>query len=349
LFINFTFAKNKFDLNQHLVIPFPNSISVSIKREDLIHPFVSGNKFRKLKYNLLQAKKEKTLTLLTFGGAFSNHIAAVAFAGKENGFRTIGIIRGDELRDKIAGNPTLEFAQNCGMQLEFVSREEYRRKKEIPFLENIKEKFGDFYLIPEGGTNELAIKGCQEILTEEDSRYNYVCCAVGTGGTISGIINSALPHQKVLGFPALKGDFLKDEIRIFAQNEMSITGFDASTDEDVRPELLRIGEAIPCSNKKQILDTHENWELITDYHFGGYGKVNQDLIAFINQFYAENQIPLDPIYTGKMVFGVMDLIQKNYFPPHSKILLIHTGGIQGIQGMNLKLKNKQLPTINIYV
>jgi 1-aminocyclopropane-1-carboxylate deaminase len=311
LFINFTFAKNKFDLNQHLVIPFPNSISVHIKREDLIHPFVSGNKFRKLKYNLLQAKKEKAVTLLTFGGAFSNHIAAVAFAGKENGFRTIGIIRGDELRDKIAGNPTLEFAKNCGMQLEFVSREEYRMKNEIPFLENIKEKFGDFYLIPEGGTNELAIKGCQEILTEEDSQYNYVCCAVGTGGTISGIINSALPHQKVLGFPALKGDFLKDEIRIFAQNE--------------------------------------NWELITDYHFGGYGKVNQDLIAFINQFYAENQIPLDPIYTGKMVFGVMDLIQKNYFPAHSKILLIHTGGIQGIQGMNLKLKNKQLPTINIYV
>jgi 1-aminocyclopropane-1-carboxylate deaminase len=311
LFINFTFAKNKFDLNQHLVIPFPNSISVQIKREDLIHPFVSGNKFRKLKYNLLQAKKEKAVTLLTFGGAFSNHIAAVAFAGKENGFKTIGIIRGDELRDKIAGNPTLEFAKNCGMQLEFVSREEYRRKNEIPFLENIKEKFGDFYLIPEGGTNELAIKGCQEILAEEDSQYNYICCAVGTGGTISGIINSALPHQKVLGFPALKGDFLKDEIRIFVQNE--------------------------------------NWELITDYHFGGYGKVNQDLIAFINQFYAENQIPLDPIYTGKMVFGVMDLIQKNYFPPHSKILLIHTGGIQGIQGMNLKLKNKQLPTINIYV
>ncbi|UQD54972.1 1-aminocyclopropane-1-carboxylate deaminase/D-cysteine desulfhydrase [Flavobacterium sp. K5-23] len=298
-------------MNQQLVIPFPNSISVHIKREDLIHPFVSGNKFRKLKYNLLQAKEEKAVTLLTFGGAYSNHIAAVAFAGKENGFKTIGIIRGDELRDKIVGNPTLEFAQSCGMQLEFVSREEYRLKNEIPFLENIKEKYGDFYLIPEGGTNELAVKGCQEILTEKDSQFDYICCAVGTGGTISGIINSALPHQKVLGFPALKGDFLKDEIRIFAQNE--------------------------------------NWELLTDYHFGGYGKINQDLIAFINQFYAENQIPLDPIYTGKMVFGVIDLINKNYFPPHSKILLIHTGGIQGIQGMNLKLKNKKLPTINIYV
>ncbi len=135
--------------------------------------------------------------------------------------------------------------------------------------------------------------------------------AVGTGGTISGLINSALSHQKVLGFPALKGDFLQDEIRIFAK--------------------------------------HENWELVTDYHFGGYGKVNEALIAFINQFFQENKIPLDPIYTGKMVFGVMNRIATSYFPPKSKILLIHTGGIQGIQGMNLKLKNKKLPTIDIHV
>ncbi|MFV8327264.1 1-aminocyclopropane-1-carboxylate deaminase/D-cysteine desulfhydrase [Flavobacterium sp. ZS1P14] len=298
-------------MNQQLTLSFPDSISVHIKREDLIHPFVSGNKFRKLKYNLLQAKEESQETVLTFGGAFSNHIAAVAFAGKEKGFKTIGIIRGDELASKISENPTLLFAQNCGMQLEFISRAEYRLKSEASFLANLKIKFGDFYLIPEGGTNALAVKGCQEIVTEEDSVFDYVCCSVGTGGTISGIINSVLRHQKVLGFPALKGDFLKEEIRNFAQNE--------------------------------------NWELITAYHFGGYGKVNPELIEFINQFYQENQIPLDPIYTGKMVFGVMDLIHKNYFPAQSKILLIHTGGIQGIQGMNMKLRNKQLPTININV
>jgi 1-aminocyclopropane-1-carboxylate deaminase len=298
-------------LNQKLIIEFPHAICVSIKREDLIHPFVSGNKFRKLKYNLLQAKEEGQETLLTFGGAFSNHIAAVAYAGKENGFRTIGIIRGDELRDKITENPTLLFAQNCGMQLEFVSREEYRFKNEISFLENLEKQYGNFYFIPEGGTNELAIRGCQEILTEEDRDFDFVCCSAGTGGTIAGIINSALANQKVLGFPALKGDFLKDEIRIFAQNN--------------------------------------NWDLITDYHFGGYGKVNEHLIAFINQFYHKNNIPLDPIYTGKMVFGVMDLIQKGYFPDQSKILLIHTGGIQGIKGMNMKLKKKQLPIIDIHV
>jgi 1-aminocyclopropane-1-carboxylate deaminase len=298
-------------LNQKVHISFPNFISLSIKREDLIHPVVSGNKFRKLKYNLLQAKAENKKTLLTFGGAFSNHIAAVAFAAKENGFQSIGVIRGDELKDKIAANPTLQFAQECGMQFEFVSREAYRLKKEPSFVEELKLKFGDFFLIPEGGTNALAIKGCEEILTEEDREFDYICCAVGTGGTISGIINSALPHQKVLGFPALKGDFLQDEIRIFVQNE--------------------------------------NWELITDYHFGGYGKVNEDLIDFINTFYSDNQIPLDPIYTGKMVFGVIDLIQKNYFPAHSDILLIHTGGLQGIKGMNVKLKSKQLPTIAINV
>jgi 1-aminocyclopropane-1-carboxylate deaminase len=293
--------------NQNLNIQFSNGISLTIKREDLIHPFVSGNKFRKLKYNLLQAKAENKETLLTFGGAFSNHIAAVAYAGKEQGFKTIGIIRGDELFDKIEENPTLKFAQENGMQFEFVSREEYRLKNETSFIEKLKEKFGDFYLVPEGGTNELAVKGCEEILTDEDAAFNYVCCAVGTGGTISGLINSALPNQKILGFPALKGDFLTDEIRIFAKKD--------------------------------------NWDLISDYHFGGYGKVNLELIEFINAFFEENKVPLDPIYTGKMVFGVIDLIHKNYFPAHSKILLIHTGGLQGIDGMNIKLKQKKLPTL----
>ncbi|MBF4473459.1 1-aminocyclopropane-1-carboxylate deaminase/D-cysteine desulfhydrase [Flavobacterium sp. HJJ] len=289
-------------MNQILPLELPNGISLEIKREDLLHPFISGNKFRKMKYNLLQAKTENQETLLTFGGAYSNHIAAVAYAGKEQGFKTIGIIRGDELRDKITENPTLKFAQECGMEFEFVTREAYRHKTEFDFIAGLKQKFGLFYLVPEGGTNEYAIKGCEEILTEEDANFDYVCLAVGTGGTISGIINSVLPHQKVLGFPALKGDFLKDEIRKFARSE--------------------------------------NWDLVTDYHFGGYGKVNEELVQFINRFYKVTQVPLDPVYTGKMVFGVMDLIHKNYFPDNAKILLIHTGGLQGIQGMNTLLKKK---------
>ncbi len=287
------------------------SVKLFIRREDLIHPFVSGNKFRKLKYNLLEAKNQKKTTLLTFGGAFSNHIAATAFAGKQNGFKTIGIIRGDELASKINENPTLKFAQENGMVFEFVSREAYRLKESDDFIENLKNNYGDFYVIPEGGTNDLAVKGCEEILKEDDSFFDFICSSIGTGGTISGIINSALPHQKVLGFPSLKGDFLQKDIRKFAHKG--------------------------------------NWTLISDYHFGGYGKVSTELIEFINSFYQKNTIPLDPIYTGKMVFGVIDLVHQGYFPENSKILMIHTGGLQGIQGMNLKLKSKNLPLIQVYV
>ena len=286
-----------------------SSVKIFIRREDLIHPFISGNKFRKLKYNLLQATKENHNTLLTFGGAYSNHIAATAFAGKEKGFQTIGIIRGDELVSKIEDNPTLKFAQECGMKFEFVSREEYRLKDTSDFSAKLKDKYGSFYLIPEGGTNVFAVIGCEEILTKEDAIYDYVCCSVGTGGTIAGISNSTSEKQKVLGFPSLKGDFLQKDICNFAKKD--------------------------------------NFSLISDYHFGGYGKVNEELITFINSFYKENKIPLDPIYTGKMVFGVIDLIEKNYFPENSKILLIHTGGIQGVAGMNLKLKNKKLQTIQL--
>lgn len=285
------------------------SIKLFIRREDLIHPFISGNKYRKLKYNLQQAKAENQTTLLTFGGAFSNHIAATAYAGKEHGFETIGIIRGQELASKIDENPTLKFAQDCGMKFVFVTRENYRVKESDDFITELRKNLGSFYLVPEGGTNEFAIKGCEEILSKDDDVYDFICCAIGTGGTISGLINSAKPHQKVLGFPSLKGDFLKEDIRKFAKNN--------------------------------------NWDLISKYHFGGYGKVSDELIEFINDFYKENKIPLDPIYTGKMVFGVIDLIHNNFFPENSKILLIHTGGIQGIEGMNIKLKSKNLQTIQI--
>ena len=284
-------------------------IELDIRREDLIHPFVSGNKFRKLKYNIVQAKKENQTTILTFGGAFSNHIAATAFSAHENGFKSVGIIRGEEVAFKIAENPTLIFAQSYGMDFKFITREEYRNKEEPKFVAALQAEFGSFYFLPEGGTNDLAVKGCEEILTSKDAIYDFIITCVGTGGTIAGIINSSFSHQKILGFPALKGDFLQKDIRKFAIND--------------------------------------NWELITDYHFGGYGKVTAELINFINKFTAENLILLDPIYTSKMVFGVLDLIKNNYFPKNSKILLIHSGGLQGIEGMNKKLKQKNATTIDI--
>jgi len=301
------FSSNFLSDNQHICLDDKKNIELSIKREDLIHPFVSGNKYRKLKYNVLQAREENKTTLLTFGGAFSNHIAAVASAGKAEGFNTIGIIRGDELKDKVDTNPTLSFAKSCGMTLKFINRKEYRDKSNPEFIAKLKDQFEDFYLIPEGGTNNLAIKGCQEILNKKDSKFDYICCAVGTGGTVSGIINASKSNQKVLGFSSLKGDFLNKDISKFA--------------------------------------TSTNWELITDYHFGGYGKINDSLITFINKFKAETAIPLDPIYTGKMMYGIFDLIKKGYFKPNSKILAIHTGGLQGIEGMNAKLKKQNKPLI----
>ncbi|MFV9552393.1 1-aminocyclopropane-1-carboxylate deaminase/D-cysteine desulfhydrase [Algibacter sp. PT7-4] len=283
------------------------SVELFIKREDKIHPFVSGNKYRKLKYNILEAKKNKAQTLLTFGGAFSNHIAAVASAGNIMGFNTIGVIRGEELEGEIANNSTLSFAKKCGMKFKFVSRQVYRNKASEIFINALKKEFGVFYLIPEGGTNTFAVKGCEEILTDSDKSFNYVCCPVGTGGTISGLINCLKPSQQVLGFPALKGDFLQEDISKFA--------------------------------------TQNNWKLITDYHFGGYAKINEELVSFINQFKSQYQVALDPVYTGKMMFGIINLIEKGYFPEGSKILAIHTGGLQGISGMNMILKKKNLPII----
>lgn len=283
-----------------------------IKREDLLHPVVSGNKFRKLKYNLAFAKENKYNTLLTFGGAYSNHIAATAAAGKLEDFKTIGIIRGEELgynlEKTFAENPTLAFAKDCGMELQFISRAAYREKNAVDFRESLKEQFNNPYIIPEGGTNELAIKGCEEILSEGDLIFDYICCAAGTGGTVSGIINSLQPNQKTLVFPALKGNWMVDEVNTFARNNQ--------------------------------------WKIINDYHFGGYAKISVDLIDFINEFKAAYDIPLDPVYTGKMLFGISDLMKRGYFPENSRILAVHTGGLQGIAGMNLQLAKKGLPLIH---
>lgn len=278
--------------NQQLLIEFPNHIQVTIKREDLLHAQISGNKFRKLKYNLIKARQFNQRTLLTFGGAYSNHIAAVAAAAHEFDFNSIGIIRGEELVDKIDQNATLHKAQQHGMQLHFVSRADYRRKTESEFIKQLIEQYGEFYLIPEGGSNHLAVQGCAEILTTHDrQQFDYVCCAVGTGGTLAGIIESSAPSQTVLGFAALQGDFLQAQI--------------------------------------QQWTARTNWRLISDYHCGGYAKTTPALLHFIQQFYQRTGIPLEPIYTGKLMFGLLDLIQRGYFAPHSRILIIHTGGLQG--------------------
>lgn len=283
-------------VNQQLDIKFANNIQVFIKREDLLHPHISGNKFRKLKYNLREAQQHGYKTLLTFGGAYSNHIAAVAAAGYEFGFNTIGIIRGEELVDKINDNaihnPTLSLAQQHGMRFKFISRADYRNKTYPEFIEQLKQEFGKFYLIPEGGSNTLAVQGCSKILTEQDKQhFDYICCAVGTGGTIAGIIESSSNRQTILGFPALKGDFLQAEIEQWTSKT--------------------------------------NWKLINNYHFGGYAKTTPELLNFVQNFKQITNIEIEPIYTGKMLFGLFDLIDKRYFAANSQILAIHTGGLQG--------------------
>ena len=266
-------------------------LELQIKRLDLIHPLISGNKFYKLKDNIYAAQQQGLQQLLTFGGAYSNHIAATAAAGKLLNIPTIGIIRGEELEHQ-ALNPTLTTAQQNGMQLHFVSRQKYRQRHEAEYLAGLSAKFPYAYIIPEGGTNALAVQGCQEILSEKDLQtYDVICCAVGTGGTISGLINASAEHQQVIGFPALKGDFLIQDIQHWTQKS--------------------------------------NWLLIQDYHFGGYAKVTPALLDFIQRFEQQYQIPLEPIYTGKMLFGLFELIKQNYFVKGSRILVIHSGGLQG--------------------
>jgi 1-aminocyclopropane-1-carboxylate deaminase/D-cysteine desulfhydrase-like pyridoxal-dependent ACC family enzyme len=272
-------------------------VQLAVLRLDQVHPEVSGNKFFKLKYNLEEAKTQKKSTILTFGGAFSNHIHATASAANLLGFRSIGIIRGE---DADRSNPTLAHAKNMGMQLHFVDRESYRQKHSQAFLEGLNAQFGDFYLIPEGGTNELAMLGTCEILTETYALATHIGVSIGTGGTFAGIASSLKSHQKLIGFSSLKGEFIHKEVR----NLMEMSQFEVAGTSEIR----------------------------TDYHFGGYGKYKTELLDFINWFYGRFKIPLDPIYTGKMMYGAWDLIKKDYFPTDSNVLLIHTGGLQGNAG-----------------
>jgi 1-aminocyclopropane-1-carboxylate deaminase len=271
-------------------------VRLFIKRIDKIHPFVSGNKWFKLKYNLLEAEKQGLNTLLTFGGAYSNHIAATAFAAKEKGIKSIGIIRGEE---HLPLNPTLRFAIDNGMKLRYISRSNYKKKTSANFLKALINQFGDCYFIPEGGTNELAIQGAAEILDVNDIQ-DYICCAVGTGGTIAGIIKASNDNQTVIGFPAIKG---------FEQLEKDVNDWTNAT----------------------------NYKFINDYVGNGYAKINSELVNFINEFKVFHNVPLDAIYTAKMMMGILDLVDKDYFPKGSSILSIHTGGLQSNKGMSERL------------
>jgi 1-aminocyclopropane-1-carboxylate deaminase len=289
------------EIRDPLITPF--GVHLYIKRLDLNHPHISGNKLYKLKYNIEEMPAQGKDTMLTFGGAYSNHIAATAAAGKEKGFKTIGVIRGDE-HEEGKRNRTLEFAAACGMQLHFVSREDYRRKAEAAFTEELRERLGDFYLVPEGGSNVLGVKGCAEIANEIDIPFDYICSSCGTGATLAGLVLSLKEKQQAIGFSSLKGgEFLEEEVRNFV-NEIDT----------------------------QKASKH-NWHLNHDHHFGRYAKVTKELEAFINDFYSVNRIPLDHVYTGKMMFGLYDMIRTGFFVPGEVVVALHTGGMQGSRGI----------------
>ena len=289
-------------------IPLQKNIQLFLKREDFIHPQISGNKYWKLFYNINSYLEQNPANpfIITFGGAFSNHIAAVAALGKEYEMKTLGIIRGEELQGKWQENPTLKLADQNGMDFRFVSREEYRDKDSLTQI--LKKEFPNALIIPEGGTNKHAVDGIQFMLTEQTKSFDYICTAVGTGGTIAGISKFAEEHQKVVGFKVV------DDHSLY--------------------------------NKVSELSTRNNFELI-EAHEGKYGKITDENIRFINDFNQNYGIQLDPIYTGKMMKKLFEMIEENYFPAGSKILAFHTGGLQGISGANELLKKQKRPLIDI--
>lgn len=271
-------------------------LKVFIKRDDLIHPIISGNKWRKLKYLLAQAQAENKMHLVTFGGAYSNHLLATAAAAARFGFRSTGFVRGEEVN-----NDTLFLCRLHGMRLIFTDRESYRDKTAL-FDKHFADD-NEAFFIDEGGASPFGAKGCSELINELTEPYDHIFCACGTGTTAAGIINGMSRNQldtQFHGVPVLKnGDFLRNEI----------DGF---------------------------LTEAAGYHLHTGYHFGGYGKVNDELIGFIKQFVASTGILIEPVYTGKMLFALYDLVKKNHFKPGSRILAVHTGGIWGLLGMKNK-------------
>lgn len=277
-------------------------IDLWVKRDDLIHPEIMGNKWRKLKYNLKEMERLGTRKIVTLGGAFSNHIAATAAAGKVYGLETVGIIRGEELQ--ASSNPTLQKSTKNGMKLTFIDRETFRQWREHPSA--VKAQYPHHYFLPEGGTNQLALKGCREIIEELPESFNVIACPIGTGGTFCGILSALGKNQKLIGISSLKGNF-------------------------IHKEITRLVEKFAIKKS--------NYELSSAYHFGGYGKATEVLIDFINWFKEYFDVPLDPVYTGKAFFAVWDMVKSGKFEEGTRIILLHTGGLQGISGFNRKNEN----------
>ncbi|HNJ58722.1 MAG TPA: pyridoxal-phosphate dependent enzyme [Chitinophagaceae bacterium] len=274
-----------------------NNIEVEVLRTDEIHLIVSGNKWFKLKYYIQDCIKKGKETLATFGGTYSNHIVATAYACKSAGLKSIGIIRGEATK---FSSHTLKDAESYGMELHFVSREMFKEK------EKIYNQFNkDVYWVNEGGLGALGSKGASEILlTANTSIYTHIICACGTGTMCSGLISGALPNQKVIGISILKGN----------------------------NDLENVVNSLVSKNN------HASYSLLHNYHFGGYAKHPLELIQWMNELHKKENLPTDIVYTSKLFYAVKDLCNTNYFTSQDKVLVIHSGGLQG----NLSLPKNTL-------
>ena len=271
-------------------------IKLWIKRDDLLHPIISGNKWRKLKYTLDHALSEGADTLISMGGAYSNHLHALAYVGKALGLKTIGLVRGEQPETL---TPTLSDLQNWGMVLKFVSRFDYRLLRQYKGCYDLPGLKPRQYWLPEGGAQALALKGVAELVNEIDVAYDILCVPCGTGATLAGIIDMVPDQVSVMGFAALKNaEFLQTDV------------------ESLLPR--------PCSN----------WQINMDYHFGGFAKTSAELMTFMADFEFKTGIPLEPVYTGKMIYAIYNLITKHTFKPGQRIIAVHTGGLQGKRGLS---------------
>ena len=292
-----------------------HDVQVQIKRDDLIHPIISGNKWRKLKFNLAHIQHNKAIKgVLSFGGSYSNHIHALAFACYQMKIPCIGIIRGEP---HYANNFTLSWAKHWGMKLHFVDRKTYRKRNEVDYVNQLKVQFPDYQIIPEGGSNSLAIGGVAEIITElkQQTEFDTLITPVGSGGTLAGLIsgdcNTNENLHNILGIAVLKeAEYLVDSIKALLP-ESTIT--------------------------------HDKWKLLTDFHRGGYAKFSSEDIARILEFNQITGVEFEPVYSGKMILALLDLLEQKYFPKGERIVLLHTGGMQGVGGMIERgiLNNKQ--------
>jgi 1-aminocyclopropane-1-carboxylate deaminase len=268
----------------------PSGVRLYLKRDDLIHPEIPGNKWRKLKYNLAAASERGHHTLLTFGGAYSNHIRATAAAGHQFDFSTIGVIRGEE---HLPLNPVLAYAVERGMRLVYLDRATYRAKTDPDVVEGLRQRFGDFYLVPEGGSNALALRGCSELPPEIPFAYDLICCASGTGGTLAGIALGLAEEQRAIGFSALKGgEFLVDEVRRLQAEYGRVT---------------------------------DNWSIETAFHFGGYARRTAELEDFVRDFEDRHGLTLGRVYVAKMMYGIFALARQGRFPRGTVIVAVVTG------------------------